>query len=547
MKTLIPDPRPDESPSAYADRLGVWYSAEASLEHRKFYGQYFTPRPVAAFMSGLFRLETEEVSLLDPGAGSGILTCAVAEHLAGRQTKPTSLNIVAYEADSVLAQVLDTCFAHLGKWLKSHGIAFEAAIHTTDFVMTHAEALEDALGDTPNLFMTNPDYAIFDMAVSNPPYFKIPKADPRAQAASTVIHGQPNIYALFMAATASVLKPGGQLVFITPRSYASGPYFRLFRERFFASIKPESIHVFHSRTDAFKRDEVLQENVILKAGKEEHWHRKGKRCYFEISSSNGSEDFCEREVRKIRSDLLLDMSGFDKVLHIPATDQELAVMETVRSWSGSLRKYGLKISTGPVVPFRAVPLLDEAGEVPAGHAPLIWMQHVKAMTVQWPIVDSRKPQFIKVTDSSMKLLVPNRNYVLIRRFSAKEEYRRLVAAPYLKHQFNSPWLGLENHLNYIHRPGGELTEEEALGLSVLYNCSILDTYFRTLNGNTQVSATELRAMPLPDKRVIRELGEVARDAPGRLDNIDSLVETVVEGRSRYTVHSELRDLQQALP
>ena len=95
------------------------------------------------------------------------------------------------------------------------------------------------------------------------------------------------------------------------------------------------------------------------------------------------------------------------------------------------------------------------------------------------------------------LLTPNRNYVLLRRFSAKEEARRLTAAPYIAADFGVPAVGLENHLNYVHRPGGTLSEDEAWGLAALYNSRLLDIWFRTVNGNTQVSATELRAMPLP--------------------------------------------------
>jgi adenine-specific DNA-methyltransferase len=87
----------------------------------------------------------------------------------------------------------------------------------------------------------------------------------------------------------------------------------------------------------------------------------------------------------------------------------------------------------------------------------------------------------------------------------------------------SPWIALENHLNYIHRPGGHLTEEEAWGLSILYNSSILDSYFRAINGNTQVSATELRAMPLPDQETIATLGKSAMALEGPLHEIDALV------------------------
>jgi len=498
-------------------------------------------------MASLFQSEGNVIRVLDPGAGSGILTCAVAEHLVSRERKPDRLEAEVYESDPKLAELLRESLAYLKEWLSEKGIAFESDVRTDDFVLTHSEAMCQVLGKNPKLFKAGQQPRGFDLAISNPPYFKIPKSDPRAKASSAVIHGQPNIYALFMAVSASMLKSGGQLVFITPRSYTSGPYFRLFRERFFGEMRPELVHVFESRTDAFKRDDILQENIILKARRQAGWAGTTNHGYIWISSSNGSGDFLKSKKQKIRCDLILDMSSFDKVLYIPTTEEEIRVMETVRSWSGSLRKFGLEISTGPVVPFRAVPLLDGEGEASGSHAPLMWMQHVKAMTVQWPIATNRKPQFIRVTDASMKLLVPNKNYVLVRRFSAKEEKRRLVAGPYLSSQLESPWLGLENHLNYIHRPGGELTEEEAWGLSVLYNCSMLDTFFRTLNGNTQVSATELRAMPLPEKEVIIRLGQMAKDLSHPLENVDVLVETVLESRGRIAKKEGSRGTQRIFP
>jgi len=533
MKAMMPKPEQNETPSSYADRLGRWYSTTVTAAHKKSYGQYLTPNCVAKYMARFLRIEANVISLLDPGAGTGILTCALAEYLAAQEIRPSRLSVESYETDAELARVLQTSLTYLERWLSSFGIVLEAVVRTDDFVMAYSHVLSHVLGDNPSLFKPASNASGFDIVIANPPYFKIPKSDPRAMAASAVIHGQPNIYALFMAASAAALKPGGQLVFITPRSYSSGPYFGLFRERFFSIMKPEAIHVFESRAEAFKRDDILQENIILKASREDWWSDRPGPCHIRISSSNGSSDFNRSNVKRIRSDLILDMSSTEKVLHIPTTDEELTIMERVGSWPGSLRSYGLEISTGPVVPFRAVTLLEESGDLTATHAPLLWMQHVRAMKVQWPIVEQKKPQYIKTSDSALKILVPNKNYVLMRRFSAKEEQRRLVAAPFLHGQLKSLWLGLENHLNYIHRPGGELSEEEAWGLSVLFNSSMLDSYFRTVNGNTQVSATELRAMPLPDHETIVMLGKAAMALRDPLRKIDDLVEESSRGNGGH--------------
>ena len=65
-------------------------------------------------------------------------------------------------------------------------------------------------------------------------------------------------------------------------------------------------------------------------------------------------------------------------------------------------------------------------------------------------------------------------------------------------------------------------------------------YFRSLNGHTQVNATEIRNVPLPDSAIIRKIGELvsrAKDLPGNLDEmigsylgIDAEIIKHLEGR-----------------
>src|SRR5258706_9461041 len=179
----------------------------------------------------------------------------------------------------------------------------------------------------------------------------------------------------------------------------------------------------------------------------------------------------------------------------------------------------MEVSTGPVVPFRAAQFVSSSGNVPETHVPLLWMQNIRPMQINWPL--PRKNQYIAQEDAK-KLLLPNRNYVVLRRFSAKEERQRLTAAPYLA-EINTNWIGLENHLNYIYRPKGMLSVEEARGLAALLNSELMDTYFRISSGNTQVSATELRAMPLPSLEAICEMG---RRATSEI-NINILVNDVL--------------------
>ena len=221
------------------------------------------------------------------------------------------------------------------------------------------------------------------------------------------------------------------------------------------------------------------------------------------------------------------MDSKDKVLRIPVTNKDTAVTSAVEAWTGNLRAYGMEISTGPVVPFRSRPILANDGNVPATHAPLLWMQSVAAMQVRWPSYARNKTEYIEVSANSMPLLLPDKNYVVMRRFSSKEQHRRLTAAPLLRGLLKSPYIGLENHLNYVYRPVGSLSEEEAYGLAALFNSALLDTFFRVSNGNTQVSATELRAMPLPPLEAIKEIGRRAMLACDPASNLDDIVAAVL--------------------
>ncbi len=514
---FIPPPAPGERPTEYADRIGEYHVAGRTEAHRKQHGLYLTPVAAADFMAGQIRAAGDRLRVLDPAAGAGILCCAAVEALAGRDRPPGRIELVAYEVDAELMAPLEAVLGYLKEWCRDEqGIRLEARIESTDFVLAHAEALrrEDSL------LPGNSDDPEFDVAISNPPYFKINKSDPRAVLASSVVHGQPNIYALFMAVSAALVRPGGDFISITPRSFTSGLYFRRFRRVFFSLVRPTLVHAFGSRREAFQRDDVLQENVILH-GVRLNSQPQDRQAPLVISSSRGVGDLDDSNRRTTPLQAALDLDDRDRVLRLPVSEEDARVLDLVDSWPNTLASLGLAISTGPVVPFRARDLVEREGQVPESHVPLLWMNHVQPMQVTWPL-HRHKPEYIK-REGAEKLLLSNRNYVLLRRFTAKEEVRRLSAAPYVAQSMPIPQVGLENHLNYVHRPAGSLTDEEAWGLAALYNSRLLDTYFRCLNGHTQVNATELRAMPLPARDLIVELGEQVQQLANPIDHLDPLI------------------------
>lgn len=508
-----------------ADAAGRAYAAETPRTHQKSFGQYLTPPLIAAWMARRAEMPLEGqsmVRILDPAAGSGTLAVAACEALASLPNPPTTVQVVAYELDGELAQVLRSVLRSAQKRLAPR-IRLRWTVIERDFVLENAGVL------TEDLFEA--ERGGFDLVIANPPYFKVSKSDPRAVACKALVHGQPNIYAFFMGISARLLRPGGQFCFITPRSWASGPYFEHFRREFFRVIRPTAIHLFDSRTASFSRDEVLQEIMITWGIRDDDWCARETAERIEMTTSEGARDLEHARRRTLHLDDLLDPRDKHLILKLPASEEDDEIVELVHTWEGSLAAHGLKISTGPVVHFRALEhLLPESAP---DAVPLLWLSHVRAMQVRWPLGLAKKCEYIRESEESAYILVPNKNYVLLRRFSAKEEARRLVAAPYFPlGGFNT--VGLENHLNYIYRPSGTLSDDEAWGLAALLNSATLDRYFRCVNGNTQVSATELRAMPFPDLKVIKNIGRRVRGCTD-LEKIDAIVGEIIADIPRAAV------------
>lgn len=367
-------------------------------------------------------------------------------------------------------------------------------LNESDFVLDKCEYLDsdDSIFGAMNVGER------FDYIISNPPYFKLAKDDVHTRSCASIVDGQTNIYALFMAICTKLLENDGQMIFITPRSFASGRYFQSFRDFLFRHVHIDLIHLFNTRKDTFSKDEVLQELVIMRM------HPAGEVKNIIVSFSQGIRDLDQPHQKEYPAADIVDVDSVEKVVYLPVDSRDEAILSMFRSWDGNMEKYGIKISTGPVVAFRAHDfIVSEPGK---DTVPLYWLHNVVKMLCDHPVQKKDKGQYIKVTSETKAALLPNKNYVLLRRFSSKDDSSRLVAAPYFGNMSQYEAVGIENKLNYIYRPKGHLRRDEVMGLTALLDSEMFDAYFRTFNGNINVSATELRMMPLPPIETIREIG-----------------------------------------
>ena len=155
---------------------------------------------------------------------------------------------------------------------------------------------------------------------------------------------------------------------------------------------------------------------------------------------------------------------------------------------------------------------------------MLWMPHVQRSRIVWP--RGHRAEHIQRDAYSEWMLVRNEPAVLLRRFSPKEDVRRVTAATYVG-GLPGERIGFENHLNVIRGVDQPLRPQAARGLAAWLNCRAVDAYLRQRLGSTQVNAVELRELPVPAMPDLEKLG---RDLPShpRLDEIDALTGALVE-------------------
>lgn len=456
-------------------------------------GQYFTPDSIANFMANMFPEPTAQVHLLDAGAGEGALTRAFAV----RHGNSHPITAETYELDGDVIPTLSATLAELAK----QGV--DGQLAGRDFLSAAAQMILLNRGQR------------YTHAILNPPYRKISSHSRERQFAASVGLETVNLYSAFVGLALELMRPGGQLVAIIPRSFCNGPYYKPFRTWIFERAALQQIHLFGSRRDAFSGDGVLQENVILRL------ERGGSQNDVVVSTSSDASFADYSQQARPFADIVQpqDPEGF---INVPMGSETEA-----SEFNLALADLGVAVSTGPVVGFRLREHLRPA--LTGEDVPLLFPQHLKNGEVIWPI-EGKKPNAICVNAATRKWLMPRGWYVIVKRFSSKEERRRIVATLCDPSLFPGEMLGFENKTNVLHNRRGPLPELLARGLTIYLNSSPVDRAFRLFSGHTQVNATDLRQMKFPSHAELEAIGRrsVGHALATQMD-IDAILEGFVYG------------------
>lgn len=469
-------------------------------------GQFFTPERAAALIASLPRLpEAGRLRVLDPGAGSGSLSAAFTARVL-RERPALELDIVAVEIDPGVGRHLHATLADLTDTARAAGVTVATEMVWGDYIELVTSATKPAALEDP-----------FDIVIMNPPYRKLGLSSAHRRTLLQQGAACPNLYAAFLTLGASALDPGGQLVAITPRSFTNGPHFGQFRRFLLEALSLDRLHVFQSRCTVFSDTGVLQENVAFSGT------RQGSNDKVVLSVSRGPEDTTVERVVSYFD--VVHPGDAQHVIRIVADDDGAAVAETMATLPATLDDLNVQVSTGKVVDFRARENLRKSPGPDT--VPLIYPGNMRHGIVEWPR-EIRKHQGFALRSEvdRKKFLLPAGFYVVIKRFSAKEERRRVVAAVWDLNRNTSP-VAFENHLNILHADGAGLDRDLAVGLSYWFNSSLVDTFFRTFSGHTQVNATDLRTLRFPPLDALTALGQRQEIPLPAQHDIDRLIEDVM--------------------
>lgn len=477
--------------------------------HQVAMGQYLTPPSTALRMAAMFRLPQRSIRVLDAGAGAGALTAALVATLVSRDHPPDELDLTAVELDSELVPALRQTLAACEDVARAHGVACRWRVLEEDYLRLASESLEQSLFGVPASMH-------FEAAILNPPYRKINAGSSARRHLERVGLVASNLYAGFVGLAVAQLVPGGEYVAITPRSWCNGSYFEPFRRWLLARASLEAVHVYGRRDVVFSDDSVLTENVIYRGV------RGPQAPTVTITESAGPDAPKSAEqvvpfVRVVRPD---DPHAY---VHLSTELAGHEAAEAVRSLPCTLATLGIQVSTGRVVDFRAKPWLRR--DPAAGGWPLIYPSHFGQPHVEWPKLGAKKPNGLAV-DAPGDILVPTGHYTLVKRFSSKEERRRIVASVFDPAFVPGERIGFENHVNYFHARGRPLDPRLAYGLAAYLNTDIVDIAFRQFSGHTQVNATDLRTLRYPSADTLRSAGAAVLD--GRFAEAERLMDETFE-------------------
>ncbi|WJS89741.1 Eco57I restriction-modification methylase domain-containing protein [Microbacterium testaceum] len=397
-------------------------------------------------MAEMLDLQSDtNLSVLDAGAGAG----ALSESVLGLVQQPVQLTMV--EKDVILADHLAELLSHFDDKL-----AVGSEVIAGDFI--DASIRWRALGTT------------FSHVIMNPPYERVRGGSTERESLKGAGVVASNLYAAFLWLGMDLLREGGRMVAVVPRSVLSGGQFRLLRQHLLASGSLFRLHHFRSRREIFQRDSVQQEVVVLGMVK----GVKVDEVRYSRSSSLGD---IPSESLLMPRERFEDAGGDDAIL-VPSENARAALSPE------PILPVGTDVSVGSVVDFR----LPEGSlnESSIG---------VRLFGSELFSAKEQPERWMRVESATSRFVMPPGRYLVVKRISPPETQPRLkhrvVDATSEKFQDG---VAFENHVLVVHASGEGLSDEACIFLDESFGADAAQQQIQERTGSTQINAADIRAM-----------------------------------------------------
>ncbi len=452
-------------------------------------GRLFTKKDTAKIMASSFALDVEKSSytILDPGAGTGILTAALIERICKEAPACKQIFATCYENNPDFADMLEDNLERIRKKCRHD---FDVRL----FVSVYREnyLTESKNHYTVTFFDTVPDK--YDLIICSPPTELYEKASEEALTTGGVTQLKVGAPYLFLSQAAKHLEPSGELVIMLPVSFASASGVAPLRLELAKSLSLEAIHLFVGKQKNLKRAIPLKKNFIIA------YKNAPKNSTVAISTSEDNG----RNITKLPSlayDFIVD--GETGALTLPKSVEDTMIVEHISRLPETLSSLGLKMSTGLIIDSKCEGMIFS--EPREGTVPLIRQNAIRNGVIAFPSKISG--QYIAPLKTA--LMQKNKNMIIIKRIPAKSDARFINSAIYLAAQMpKESYISTHNKVNFIDTVNrdAEMCPRLVFGIFALLNSTIYDRYLSIVSKSKQINAKEFKELPLPPRNIIESIG-----------------------------------------
>lgn len=454
-------------------------------------GRLFTKKETASLMANMLTLDDKKTAytVLDPGAGTGILSSAAVEEICRRCPACRAIFLTCYESNPDFIPMLEDNLERVRKKARhDYDVKLYVTVYEENYLTESANHYTVTLGGIVE--------DKFDIIICNPPTELVEKRSGEASRAGGVTQVKINEAFLFAKMAAKHLEENGRLVIMLPTTVATAASLTAYRKEMADTLSLEKIHLFIGKQKNTKRAVPLKKSLILAYG----------RCERPVSITiTTSTDWGKAENMSMLDplDYGFVVDAKDGSLTLPKSREDTNIVKYISGFPETLDSLGLKMSTGLVIDSRCEGLLFT--EPIKGCIPLIRPAAIKAGQVRFPLPIKR--QYLAAVNPA--IIQKNKNLVIVKRVPAKSDERFVNSAIYLAaNQAQYKYISTHNKVNFIDSKNKdeEMNARLVFGLFALLNSTIYDRYISIISKSKQINSKEMRSLPLPPRNLIENMG-----------------------------------------